>query len=76
MPEFIKIGNQSWRKDVAPKSVLYASELDKPQKEDMDITAETTAFVAMDLQEVALMLVYALEEIEQLKAELEVLRNG
>lgn len=63
-----------WEKDFAPKPLLNARHLakqeDKPIIEDVNATAELTAITAMDKDELAEMLVFALTRIDELEARL------
>ena len=74
--QIIKLGNQEWREDVAPKSVQYANQLDKPQVEDINITAEVTAYAFDDVQFLAETVADLLVKVNQLETELEALKNG
>lgn len=67
LPNADGTGYQAWKKEFAPDFARFAIQEDKPQKEDIEVVAETAIYTAMDLQQVAEMLVYALQEIEELK---------
>ena len=74
--QIIKIGYQEWREDVAPQDVKRAYELDKPQVEDINITAEITAYAFDDVQFLAETVADLLVKVNQLETELEALKNG
>jgi hypothetical protein len=44
--------------------------LDKPTKDDIDITAETLVLTMMDVEDLAEMIVYALNKIDELEAKI------
>ena len=67
LPNADGTGYQVWQKQYAPDYARFADQQDTPIKEDVDTTAETVVYTAMDVQDLAEMLVYALEEIEALK---------
>lgn len=43
---------------------------DKPTKDDIDITAETLVLTMMDVEDLAEMIVYALNKIDELEAKI------
>ena len=67
LPNADGTGYQVWQKQYAPNYARFATQEDAPIKEDVDTTAETVVYTAMDVQDLAEMLVYALQEIESLK---------
>ena len=72
----ITLGNQSWDEESAPQDVKRAYQLDLPQKEDINITAEMTAFAFEDVQFLAETVADLLVKVNQLESELEALKNG
>ena len=65
-----KNGYQIWKKEVAPNYARFATQEDKPIKLDINDVAEFTTVIATDKDEIAEMLVYALQKIQELEGKL------
>lgn len=62
-----KNGYQIWKKEVAPNYARFAMQEDKPIKLDVNDVAEFTTIIATDKDEIAEMLAYALQKIQELE---------
>lgn len=59
-----------WKKEVSPNYARFATQEDKPIKLDINDVAEFTTIIATDKDEIAEMLVYALQKIQELEGKI------